>query len=152
MSHVMSYMGPAVPGNCCRRQDIPGLCQPCSSIDGLKFYRRHYYWHAVSALSVRQYVNIVNDDRKSGDTQGQWLPPTSSAITVAMQVCLRVSWAASAAPAVDDKARGTCSASPVLATRLSANVSAAREFTHAPKRPFTVRICLLMYISVIGTH
>ena len=23
MSHVMSYMGPAVPGNCCRRQEYP---------------------------------------------------------------------------------------------------------------------------------
>jgi len=41
---------------------------------------------AARALSVRQYVNIVNDDRKSGDTQGQWLAPTSSAAIVAMQV------------------------------------------------------------------
>lgn len=66
-------------------KSIPGICQPCSSINGWYFCRRHYYWHAVLAPSARQYVNIVNDDRKSGDIQGQWLAPTSSATTVALQ-------------------------------------------------------------------
>ena len=35
---------------------------------------------------------------------------------------------------------------------LFANVSAASDFTHAAKRPSTDRICVLMYISIIGTH